>query len=45
MEDHDLMELIKAFNEAPYDDKPTTAIQFILFLDKHGFAIRRKHSA
>ena len=40
MEDNDLMEFIDAYNNA--EDKPTTSLEWLLFIDKTGFAIYKK---
>lgn len=44
MEDNDLMDFVKAYNAKPIDQQPSTALEWILFLDKAGFEVRRKYN-
>jgi len=43
MEDDDLLDFVKAYNDALDHEKPDSALEWILFLDKHGFGVYKKN--
>lgn len=44
MEDNDLLDFVKAYNDTLPGERPNSALDWILFLDKNGFAIRKKYA-
>lgn len=43
MTDNDVIDFIEIYNSA--EDKPTTAMEWLLFIDKNGFTIHKKEPA